>query len=110
MLKILFLCFHYRLSDRQVMARAQTDLAYRPLRMIEKLAVTRGGVDTWVLETMARLCEKLSIERTGMFERAISYWSKLEKATGVSYSRERDMARATKALREGGYSKATDDA
>ena len=96
----------YRLYD----AVGLHDLAYRPLRMIEKLAVTRGGVDTWVLETMARLCEKLSIERTGMFERAISYWSKLEKATGVSYSRERDMARATKALREGGYTKATDDA
>ena len=29
MLKILFLCFHYRLSDRQVMARAQTDVAFR---------------------------------------------------------------------------------
>jgi transposase len=40
MLKILFLCFHYRLSDRQVMARAQTDLAFRwflQLRLDEKL-------------------------------------------------------------------------
>ena len=40
MLKILFLCFHYRLSDRQVMARAQTDLAFRwflQLRLDEAL-------------------------------------------------------------------------
>jgi transposase len=40
MLKILFLCFHYRLSDRQVMARAQTDLAFRwflDLRLDEAL-------------------------------------------------------------------------
>ena len=96
----------YRLYD----ALSLLDLAYRPLRTIEKLAVNRGGTDTWVLETMARLCERLSVERTGMFERAMGYWSKLEKATGVSYSRERDMARATKALREGGYSKSADDA
>jgi transposase len=29
MLKIMFLCFHYRLSDRQVMLRAHTDMAFR---------------------------------------------------------------------------------
>lgn len=29
MLKILFLCYHYRLSDRLVMQRAQTDMAFR---------------------------------------------------------------------------------
>lgn len=29
MLKVAFLCFHYRLSDRQVMERAQTDMAFR---------------------------------------------------------------------------------
>lgn len=29
MLKILFLCFHFRLSDRQVMTRAATDMAFR---------------------------------------------------------------------------------
>src|SRR5262249_5574683 len=29
MLKILFLRFHYKLSDRQVMARATTDMAFR---------------------------------------------------------------------------------
>src|ERR1700730_7291591 len=29
MLKILFLRFHYKLSDRQVMARTQTDMAFR---------------------------------------------------------------------------------
>ena len=29
MLRIVFLCFHYKLSDRQVMARAETDMAFR---------------------------------------------------------------------------------
>jgi transposase len=29
MLKILFLCFHYKLSDRQVMERLRTDMAFR---------------------------------------------------------------------------------
>jgi transposase len=29
MLKIMFLCFHYRLSDRQVMKRTETDMAFR---------------------------------------------------------------------------------
>jgi transposase len=29
MLKILFLCFHYKLSDRQVIARTVTDMAFR---------------------------------------------------------------------------------
>src|SRR5580658_2471029 len=29
MLKILFLCFHYRLSDRQVIERTRTDMAFR---------------------------------------------------------------------------------
>jgi transposase len=29
MLKILFLCFHYRLSDRQVIERCRTDMAFR---------------------------------------------------------------------------------
>jgi transposase len=29
MLKILFLCFHYKLSDRQVIERARTDMAFR---------------------------------------------------------------------------------
>ena len=29
MLKVLFLCFHYKLSDRQVMERTKTDVAFR---------------------------------------------------------------------------------
>lgn len=29
MLKVLFLCFHYKLSDRQVMERSKTDVAFR---------------------------------------------------------------------------------
>jgi transposase len=29
MLKIMFLCFHYKLSDRQVMKRTETDVAFR---------------------------------------------------------------------------------
>ena len=29
MLKVCYLCFHYRLSDRQVMERARTDMAFR---------------------------------------------------------------------------------
>jgi hypothetical protein len=85
------------------------DLCYRPLRMIEKLASNRGGTDTWVLETLARLCERLISQRGSMFDRAIGYWSKLEKATGVSYAKERDAVRANRALREGGYSKALED-
>ena len=95
----------YRLYD----AVGLLDLGYRPLRMIEKLANNRGGVDTWVLETMARLCERLAKERGGMTDRACGYWSKLEKATGVSYARERDAVRAIRALQEGGYSNAADD-
>jgi len=94
----------YRLYD----ALGLLDLCYRPLRLIEKLATDRGGADTWVLETLARVCEKLSVERASMFDRAMSYWAKLEKATGVSYARERDAARATRALREGGFTKAAD--
>jgi len=85
------------------------DLCYRPLRMIEKLATVRGGTDTWVLETLARLCERLSKDRGGMCDRAVSYWSKLEKATGVSYARERNAIRATRTLEEGGYSKQLDE-
>jgi hypothetical protein len=85
------------------------DLCYRPLRMIEKLASSRGGADTWVLESMARLCERLGKERAGMSDRAIGYWSKLEKATGISYAKERDSVRATRTLQDGGYSRIVDD-
>jgi hypothetical protein len=92
----------YRLYD----ALSLHELCYRPLRVIEKLATDRGGADPWVLENLARLCERLSLTRAGMFDRAMSYWAKLEKATGVSYARERDEARAKKALRDGGFVKA----
>lgn len=85
------------------------DLCYRPLRMIEKIASVRGTQDTWVLETMARLCERMASDRAGMSDRAIGYWSKLEKATGVSYARERDAIRASRTLQEGGYAKNLDD-
>jgi hypothetical protein len=94
----------YRLYD----ALGLYDLCYRPLRIIEKLASSSGGADTWVLETLARLCERLSLYREGMFDRAITYWTRLEKASGVSYAKERDEARAKRALREGGFTRMVD--
>lgn len=95
----------YRLYD----AVGLTDLCYRPLRQIEKLAAARGGTDTWVLEALARVCGRLGRTRPGMSDRAIGYWAKLERATGVSYAKERDAVRAAKALRESGFTKAADD-
>jgi hypothetical protein len=89
----------YRLHE----AAGLLDLCYRPLRQIEKVATARGETDTWVLETIARLCERLGPHRQGMFDRAIGYWRKLELATGVSYARERAAVMATRALREGGF-------
>jgi hypothetical protein len=86
-----------------------TDLCYRPLRQIEKLAEARGAADTWVLETLARLCERLCSERPSMGERAIHYWNKLEQTTGVSRARERSDFMARRALREGGYAGTTGD-
>lgn len=85
------------------------DLCYRPLRQIEKLAAARGGADTWVLETLARVCARLGRTRAAMSDRAVGYWSKLEKATGVSYAKERNAVQAARTLREGGFTKATDD-
>jgi hypothetical protein len=95
----------YRLYE----AAGLLDLCYRPLRQIEKLAAARGTADPWVLETLARLCGRLARQRAAMGDRSIGYWSKLEKATGVSYAKERDAVRAGRALREGGFTKATDD-
>lgn len=89
----------YRLHD----AAGLTDLCYRPLRQIEKLAEARGAPDPWVLEEMARLCERLGRTDPAMFDRAMHYWDKLEAATGVSYARERSAAMATRALRDGGF-------
>ena len=84
----------YRLYD----ALGFTELCYRPLHQIEKLADARGTPDTWVLETLARLCEKLGEQRPALFDRAIAYWSKLEAATGVSYSRQRSNVLALRAI------------
>ena len=68
----------YRLYE----AAGLFDFCYRPLRHIEKLAEARGTPDPWVLETLARLCERLSVEQPAMADRAIAYWHKLEAATG----------------------------
>ena len=95
----------YRLYE----AAGFTDLCYRPLRQIEKLAQARGAPDTWVLETLARVCERMGRERPSMIDRAIGYWNKLEAATGVSYARERTDALALRALHEGGYAGASGD-
>lgn len=79
------------------------DLCFRPLRQIEKLSNARGKPDKWVLETLAKLCERLGRGDKEMFDRALHYWNKLEKLTGVSYARERAATMATRALREGGF-------
>ena len=89
----------YRLYE----AAGLMDLCYRPLRQIEKLAAARGKPDPWVLEALARTCEKLSGQSATMSDRAIEYWNKLEAATAVSYSRERTAVLATRALRDGKY-------
>jgi hypothetical protein len=95
----------YRLHD----ASGLRDLCYRPLRHIEKLAEARGAPDLWVLEELARLCERLGKTDPAMFDRAMKYWEKLEAATGVSYARERAAAMATRALRAGGFTAAAGD-
>lgn len=79
------------------------DLCFRPLRHIEKLAEARGAPDPWVLETLAKLCERLGRERASMFDRALAYWTKLEAATGNSCVRQRADVMARRALHEGGY-------
>ena len=85
------------------------DLCYRPLRQIEKLAEARGAPDAWVLETLARLCERLGVDRPEMADRAVAYWHKLEAATGTSYHRQRADVLARRALREGGYAGTSGD-
>lgn len=85
------------------------DLCYRPLRQIEKIAQARGVPDPWVLEALATACERLGRDRAEMFDRAISYWEKLEATTGVSYRRQKDEAMARRALHEGGYASAAGD-
>ena len=79
------------------------DLCYRPLRHIEKLADARGTPDTWVLETLAKVCERMSAKRPSMADRAINYLNKLEAATGVSRTRQKADMMARRTLREGGY-------
>ena len=88
----------YRLYE----AAGLTDLCYRPLRQIEKLAELRGAPDAWVLGTLARVCEQLGRQRPSLFDRAVNYWNKLETATGVSYARERDAAMASRTIYEAG--------
>ncbi|MCS6865142.1 MAG: FHA domain-containing protein [Gemmataceae bacterium] len=78
------------------------DLCYRPLRQIEKLAGDRP--DPWVLERLAHLCEQLSLDQPTMLERAIDYWTKLEKATGTTRTREKNNVLARRALRDRGLS------
>lgn len=85
------------------------DLCYRPLRHIEKLAQARGIPDPWVLETLAQVCEKLGRDQPEMFDRAVSYWDKLEATTGESCRRQKADLMARRALRDGGYANATDD-
>jgi pSer/pThr/pTyr-binding forkhead associated (FHA) protein len=85
------------------------DLCFRPLRQIEKLANSREAPDTWVLETLARLCEKLGKKRPIMFDRAMNYWTKLERVTGVNYAREKAATMASRTLVVSGYAKIADD-
>jgi hypothetical protein len=53
-----------------------------------------------VLEELARLCQRLGPTRPAMFDRSIGYWTKLEAATGVSYSRQRSAVLALRTLHE----------
>jgi hypothetical protein len=85
------------------------DLCFRPLRQIEKLANAGGGADTWVLETLARLCERLGKQRPAMFDRAMNYWNKLERATGINYAREKAATMASRTLVESGFAKISGD-
>lgn len=95
----------YRLYD----AVGFSELCYRPLRQIERLAEAHGAPDPWVLEALARLCERLGQTAPAWTERAVRYWTKLEAATGKSYTREKADAMARRTLREGGYDSAADD-
>lgn len=85
------------------------DLCYRPLRQIEKIAEVRGDADEWVLETLANLCEKLGRSNPSMFDRALHYWTKVERATSTSRAREKANVLARRAIHEGGYAGTADD-
>jgi|GEM_PF-1754108 len=95
----------YRLYD----AIGLYEFCYRPLRQIEKLAEMRGSPDPWVLETLARICERLGHERPSMTDRAVGYWTKLEAATGANHRNEKADVMARRALREGGYAGTSGD-
>jgi hypothetical protein len=86
-----------------------TDLCYRPLRQIEKLAEARGAPDAWVLEALAKLCERLGQTGPAWTDRAVRYWTKLEAATGKSFTRQKTDAMARRTLREGGYDAVLDE-
>jgi hypothetical protein len=96
----------YRLYD----SLGFLDLCYRPLRQIEKLAEVRGTSDVWVLETLAQLCEKLGAQNPSMVERSLSYWTKVETATGTVRTREKANVLARRAIRDGGYAGTPGDA
>jgi hypothetical protein len=95
----------YRLYD----AVGFTDLCFRPLRQIEKIAEARGTPEPWVLEELARLCERLGPTRPTMFDRAVLYWNKLEAATQTSYGRQKSNVLALRAIHERGASGAAGD-
>jgi hypothetical protein len=92
----------YRLYE----ALGLAELCYRPLRQVEKLAEAHGAPDPWVLEALAKLCERLGQSAPSWTERAVRYWTKLEEATGKSYVREKSAVMARRALRDGGYDEA----
>jgi tetratricopeptide (TPR) repeat protein len=92
----------YRLYDSVGFA----ELCYRPLRQIEKLAEAHGAPDQWVLETLAKLCERLGQTAPEWTERAVRYWTKLEEVTGKSYTRQKADVMARRALRDGHYDEA----
>ena len=75
----------YRLHD----AAGLRDLCYRPLRQIEKLAEARVAPDRWVLEELAKLCERLGQSEPAMFDRAMQL---LGQAGGGNGSQLREGA------------------
>ena len=88
-------------SIESLVRLARTNMA--KMTLAEKLAAARGTADPWVLEALAKLCERLARGDPAMLDRALRYWDRLEAATGVSYARERAAAMAAKTLREGGF-------
>jgi hypothetical protein len=44
-----------------------------------------------------------------MYDRAVGYWTKLERATGTNYAREKAATLASRALKESGFAKTSGD-